>query len=205
MEHANAPMEGWQGDAELLLSFLEGLVRDRQLVLASSPYLTSKLFYDLCLQHGVRTAGELRKALGEEDVTVLLAKNKQEASRFAQGLQTAEHPFVLNPTVFVVDPASTRRRWSQREYFAFWNLVIAKKCRALYFNQGWQFSNSCVFAYLSGLKAGAKLFDHARNPLGLDTAKKLIRGAMGNLEDFGFDVRNLQAALEEIGSFARLG
>jgi len=64
--------------------------------------------------------------------------------------------------------------------------VIAKKCRTLYFNEGWQFSNSCTFAYLSGLKVGAKLFDHGKNTLGLDTAKKLIRGAIVRLEDYGF-------------------
>jgi hypothetical protein len=201
MEDTNAPTEGWQRDAELLLSFLEGLVRNRQLVFASSPYLTSKRFYDLCLEHGVRTAG----ALGEREVTWLLAKNKEEANRFAQSLQTPEHPFVLNPTALVVDSATTRTRWSQREYFALWNLVIAKKCRTLYFNQGWQFSNSCVLAYLSGLQVGAKLLDHSNNPLGLDTAKKLIRGALGNLEDFGFNVTNLQAALAEIRSFGQLG
>jgi hypothetical protein len=34
---------------------------------------------------------------------------------------------------------------------------------------------------------GAKLFDHAKNILGLDTAKKLIRGAIVRLEDYGFD------------------
>jgi hypothetical protein len=39
----------------------------------------------------------------------------------------------------------------------------------------------------------------------LDTAKKLILGALKNLEDYGFDVAYLQAVLEELRSFARLG
>ena len=205
MEDANARVRGWQEDAELLLSFLEGFVRERQVVFASSPYLTSRRFYDLCLKHDVRTAGDLRTALGEDGITKLLAKNKEEAALFAQNLHTAVQPFVLNPTAFVVDPAKTGRKWTHSEYGDFWNLVIAKKCRTLYFNEGWQFSNSCTFAYLSGLKVGAKLFDHAKNTLGLDTAKKLIRGAIVRLEDYGFDVANLRGVFEEIRSFAGLG
>ena len=153
----------------------------------------------------MRTAGDLRTALGEDGITKLLAKNKEEAALFAQNLHTAAQPFVLNPTAFVVDPAKTGRKWTHREYGDFWNLVIANKCRTLYFNEGWQFSNSCTSAYLSGLKVGAKLFDHAKNTLGLDTAKKLIRGATVRLEDYGFDVVNLQGVFEEIRSFARLG
>jgi hypothetical protein len=205
MEDANARLRGWQEDAELLLSFLEGFVRERQVVFASSPYLTSRRFYDLCLQHDVRTAADLRTALGEDVITKLLAKNKEEAVLFAQNLHTAAQPFVLNPTAFVVDPAKTGRKWTHNEYGEFWNLVIAKKCRTLYFNEGWHFSNSCTSAYLSGLKVGAKLFDHAKNTLGLDTAKKLIRGAIVRLEDYGFDVANLQGVFEEIRSFAGLG
>lgn len=153
----------------------------------------------------LRTAGDLRTALGEDPITRLLAKNKEEAALFAQNLHTAAQPFVLNPTAFVVDPAKTGRKWTHSEYREFWNLVIAKKCRTLYFNEGWHFSNSCTSAYLSGLKVGARLFDHAKNTLGLDTAKKLIRGAIVRLEDYGFDVANLQGVFEEIRSFAGLG
>jgi len=58
---------------------------------------------------------------------------------------------------------------------------------------------------LSGLKVGAKLFDHTKNTLGLDTAKKLIRGAIVRLEDYGFDVASPQRVFEEIRSFAGLG
>ena len=144
MEDANARVRGWQEDVGLLLSFLEGFVRERQVVFASSPYLTSRRFYDLCLQHDVRTAGDLRTALGEDVITKLLAKNKEEAALFAQNLHTAAQPFVLNPTAFVVDPTKTGRKWTHSEYGEFWNLVIAKKGRTLYFNEGWQFSNSCT-------------------------------------------------------------
>ena len=77
MEDSNTRVRGWREDAELLVSFLEGFVRERQVVFAGSPYLTSRRFYDLCLQHDVRTAGDLTTALGEDVITKLLAKNKE--------------------------------------------------------------------------------------------------------------------------------
>jgi len=205
MEVAGTRMRSWQEEAELLLSMIEALVLDRQVVFASSPYATSKRFYNLCLLHEVRTVADLRTALGEDYVTKLLAKNKEEAILFARKLQTPAHPFVLNPTAFNADPLKTGRNWTHKDYFTFWNLVISKKCRTLYFNQGWQFSNSCAFAYLSGLKVGARLLDHGGNSLGLDTAKKLILGATKDLEGYGFDVANLHVVLEGIRSFVELG
>jgi hypothetical protein len=116
--------------------FSKGLCENDRWFFASSPHLTSRRFYDLCLQHDVRTAGDLSTALGEDAITKLLAKNKEEAALFAQSLHTAAQPFVLNPTAFVVDPAKTGRKWTRSEYVDFWNLVIAKKCRTLYFNEG---------------------------------------------------------------------
>jgi hypothetical protein len=52
-------LERGVGNAELPLSFLEGFVRERQVVFANPSYLTSKRFYDLCPQHDLRTTGNL--------------------------------------------------------------------------------------------------------------------------------------------------
>lgn len=205
MGDASSATRHWQDEADVLLSFLGGLVRDRQVVFASSPYATCLRFYDLCLAYEVKSAQELKEKLGTNYTTDLVAKNKEEAILFARRLQTPTHPFVLNPTAFTADPRNTEKTWSQKEYSAFWDLVIEKHCRTLYFNQGWQFSNSCTLAYVSGLRVGAKQFDHGGNLLSLDAAKKYVRAAVINLEDLGFDVPVLQAALQEIRSFANVG
>jgi hypothetical protein len=195
----DATTSRWHEEANLLLEFLESFAFDRQLVLASSPYLTSQRFYDLCMQYEVRTVAALKNVLGDKYTTELLAKNIQEAILFARQIQTPVHPLVINPTAF------TARNWTQRNYLDFWNRVISAKCRTIYFNRNWQFSNSCAHAYLSGLRVGAKHFNHTGNSLSLDAGKKLIRNAIANLEDLGFEVANLQAVFAEIRSFAGLG
>ena len=197
MAHAATPR--WDEEANVLLEFLECLAFDRQLVLASSPFLASRRFYDLCLQYEVRTAADLKNLLGDKYTSELLAKNKQEAVLFARQVQTPAHPFVVNPAAFTV------KNWIHQHYRDFWNQVISRKCRTIYFNQNWQFSNSCANAYLSGLRVGAKHFTHTGNSLDLDAAKKLLRGAIANLEDLGFDVANLQTVFAEIRSFGGLG
>ena len=77
----------------------------------------------------------------------------------------------------------------------FWDLMIAKKCHTVYLNEFWQFSDSCVFHYIAGLKTGKKLSDHAGNFVELDSARKMVKSAIRRLEDYGFDVSNLHDAL----------
>jgi hypothetical protein len=94
-----------------------------------------------------------------------------------------------------------KRNWSQSEYLDFWNLVIVRKCNAVYFNEGWQFSNGCTFEYLAGLKAGVHLFDHRGAPLELAAAINMIATAIEGLESDGFSVPKLREVLAELSSF----
>ena len=87
----------------------------------------------------------------------------------------------------------------------FWDLMIAKKCHTVYLNEFWQFSGSCVFHYIAGLKTGKKLSDHAGNFVELDSARKMVKSAIRRLEDYGFDVSNLHEALTVLKTFSSLG
>ena len=112
---------------------------------------------------------------------------------------------MLTPVVFDAGPLKHPGSWSGGEYTAFWDLLIAKKCHAVYLNEFWQFSDSCVFHYIAGLKTGKKLLDHAGNFLSLDAARKMVLSATRRLEDYGFDVPNLHEAVIELKSFTSLG
>ena len=60
----SASREGtWQEEAERLLSLLSCFAPEREVVFASSEFLTGKGFYDLCLANEVRTPEELEKKL----------------------------------------------------------------------------------------------------------------------------------------------
>jgi hypothetical protein len=195
----------WQEEADMLLSLLNCLVPEREAVFASSEFFTGKRFYDLCLENEVRTPEELEKKLGPEYKNAILTKNKEHGVSFARRLRELGHKFVLTPVAFHASPTDLSRNWSGNEYMALWDLVITKKCQIVYLNEFWQFSDSCVFHYIAGLKSGKKLLDHAGNFLVLDGARKMVLSATRRLEDYGFDVPNLHEALSELKAFSSLG
>jgi len=200
IETVGARARSWQEEAEMLLSLLNCVVLDREAVYASSEFTTGKRFYDLCRQYNVRTAEDLKRQLGNEYADKLLKVNKNEGIHFARNLRERGNSIVLTPNPFHADPLNQMRNWSQSEYLDFWNLVISKKCHAVYFNEDWQFSNGCTFEYLAGLRAVVQLFDHRGKPLELAAATELIAWAIETLERDGFSVPKLREVLAELSS-----
>ena len=189
----------------MLLSLLNCLSPEREAALATSEFFKGKRYYDLCLEHDCRTPEELEKKLGPDYREGLLSKNKEQGMAFSRRLRELGHKFVLTTVVFDAGHVNYSRHWSGSEYMAFWGLVISKKCHSVHLAEFWQFSDSCVFHYIAGLKNGKKLVDHVGNLVLLDAGRKMVLSATRHLEDFGFDVPNLHKALLELKSFASLG
>jgi hypothetical protein len=198
-------MRTWQEEADMLLSLLDCFVPEREAVFASSEFFTGKRFYDLCLENEARTPEELEKKLGPDYKISVLAKNKEQGRSFARKLRELGHNIVLTPVVFNVSALNDERNWSGSEYMGFWDLIIAKKCHAIYLNEFWQFSDSCLFHYIAGLRTGKKLLDHAGNFVVLDSARKMVTSAIRRLEDYGFDAFNLHEALTVLKTFSSVG
>ena len=205
MEESSSRTRTWQEEPDVLLSLLSCVVPEKEGVFASSEFLTGKRFYDLCLENEVRTHEELQKKLGPEYIDRLMSKNKEQSMVFAGKLRELGHKIVLTPAPFDADPLNQGRNWSGSEYMGFWDLIIAKKCHTVYLHEFWQFSDSCVFQYITGLNTGKKLLDHAGNFLVLDAGRKAVLSATKRLEDFGFNVPNLNEALSKLKTFSVLG
>lgn len=191
LENTKTRSKTWQEEVDMLLSLIDCLVLDREAIYASSEFTTGRRYYDLCRRYRVRTKEELKRRLGNYKAQ-LLAPNKEEGIRFARRLRELGHDVVLTPNPFV-EPD-----WSQSDYLGFWEKVIQRKCHAVYFNEGWEFSDGCTFEYLIGLKAGIPLFDHDRKKLEVGTAKEMIGRAIESLEKEGFKVPKLSNVYEEL-------
>jgi hypothetical protein len=89
-ENSGSRMRTWQEEAEMLLSLLNCFVLEREAVFASSEFFTEKRFYDLCLEHDVRTPEELEKKLGPEYNNRLLTKNKEQGMHFAASCMSGD-------------------------------------------------------------------------------------------------------------------
>jgi len=183
----------WRKQADILLSMVDCLVLDNEAVYASSEFTTGKTFYDLCVEFNVFTSEDLKKALGTDYKMRLLDPNKEKGIRFARKLRDLGHPVVLTPNPLYVPS------WGQPEYLSFWKEILLKKSSAVYFNEGWEYSNGCTFEYDVALNAGLRLFDHNSQQLTPPIAKGLIGKAIEGLESkrLGFDIKSLKQAYEQ--------
>lgn len=177
------------------LSLLDCVILDREAVYASSEFTTGKRFYELCRQHGVHSAEELKQRLGEQYPAQLLESNKEAGIAFSRQIRSFGHNLVLTPNPFFAS------QWSQREYLGFWEQVIQRKCHQVFYNEEWQFSNGCTFEYLVGVRIGLPLFDHDNNPLTVGLAKDMVGDAIVELEKDGFNVPRLREVWNALKSF----
>ena len=88
--------------------------------------------------------------------------------------------------------------WTQEEYLEFWEAVIRTKCKAIVFNDGWEFSNGCTFEYLVGYRNEMPLLDRAGNSIPPGRAKQMILVAIKQLEADGFAVPKLRAVHDSL-------
>ena len=189
----NARTRMWQEEVQMLLSLLDCVVLDKEAVYASSEFTTGRRLYELCRQYNMTTKEELKKRLGKEYERQLLLPNREEGIRFARRLREFGHVVVLTPNPFQADPLRLEgQNWSQDEYLEFWKMIIQTKCQAVYFNEGWEFSDGCTFEYCVGSDMGLSLFDHLGNPLPREKAADLIWKAVQILEADGFTVAKLR-------------
>jgi hypothetical protein len=181
-------------EIKILISMIDCLVFDREAVYASSEFTTGRRFYDLCRQYRARAGSELKAQLGPRYSALLLKPNLERGVEFARSVRKFGHEIVITPHPLVVPG------WSQPEYLAFWEAVITKKCRIVYFNEGWEFSNGCSFEYLVGLKARLPLLDQNNEPIRAEKAAELVRLAIEQLEQEGFGVPDLRRVYDQLTS-----
>jgi hypothetical protein len=193
-QSAKTRSRSYQDEVKTLLSMTDGFVlTDREAIYASSELTSGRRFYELCRQYKVRTKEQLKEVLGGDGYRIkLLLPNEKHAIEFAREVRERNHDVVLTPnTLFVQD-------WTQPEYLGFWETVIRTKCRAVVFNDGWEFSNGCTFEYLVGHEEKMPLFDRAGNPIAVGRAKQLILTAIEGLEVEGFVVPELRRVWESL-------
>jgi hypothetical protein len=179
--------------AEVLLTSFDCVVFDREAVYASSEFTTGKRFYELCRALKVYSVQDLKRALGGERYRdELLLANKEEGVAFARKIRGWGIPLVISPNPLVV------HGWTQEKYLDLWVKVITEKCHAVYFNDGWEFSNGCTKEYLATFRCGLPAHDSNGHDLPVDVARRLIRNAVECLQGNRFKVPELEEILAQL-------
>jgi hypothetical protein len=189
----NAPAP-YQDEVKILLSVVDGFVlENREVAYASSELTSGRRFYELCREYNVRTKEQLKEALGSDGYKMrLLDPNEKEAIEFARDVRRVTDRLALTPNTLFVPG------WGQPEYLGFWETVIRTKCKTIFFNNGWEYSNGCTFEYLVGHEEKLPMFDRAGDSISVDRAKGLILVAINELESDRFAVPELRKVLDKL-------
>lgn len=184
----------WPQEVELILSAMDCALNGERALYVSSELTTGRRYYRLLAEHGISTHEELRQVLGPEGWRQhLWDPNAEAANDFAADLRRQQpQSLVMTPAPFVAP------EWGQSEYLGFWDRVIRSRVRAVYFNDGWQYSNGCTFELTVALEAGLPTFDAAGVPLDGETALHHVQQAQQELSTLGFRPEGLRESRDRL-------
>jgi len=182
----------YQEEVEMVFSGIDCVLNGELAVYCSSELTTGLRLYESLREHGLKTASELKKKMGQAwfDAHIFQA-NVRSAKKFAESVRAN-----LNNGALIITPAPfTAPGWSQPEYLAFWETLIRTRIEAVWFNQNWEFSNGCTFELVVALDAEVRTFDHLGNPLKRQQAIQSIEKTIDRLSAQNFDTSKLRENL----------
>jgi hypothetical protein len=176
----------------MVFSGLDCVLNGELAIYGSSELTTGLRLYETLREHGLKTASELKKKMGEAWFEAhIFGANMNSATEFAKSLRAS-----LSDDTMVITPAPfAAPGWNQPEYLAFWETLIRTRIKAVWFNRNWEFSNGCTFELAVALDSGVPTFDHLGNPLSWQKAIQSVERAIHQLSGEEFDTSKLRENL----------
>jgi hypothetical protein len=179
-------------DCGIALSAIDCALNGERGVYASTELTSGRRVNTVLREVGLTSSSDLRRHLGEDSYTTRVWNpNLAEGAAFARRLHHS-----LGGNQIVVTPGPfTAPGWKQLEYLAFWETLIRTRIRAIYFNDGWEFSNGCAFEFLVAVDAGVPTFDATNAELDVTGAIARIESAVVYLKGHQLEFADLVKVL----------
>jgi len=186
-------------EVDLAFSAIDCVLNGEKAVYASSELSTGQRVHSVLREIGAQRSSELRPRLGEQEYTTRIWNpNVDAAMTFARQLH-----YSLGGNQLVITPAPFMAPgWNQQEYLAFWEALLRSRIKAVYFNDGWEYSNGCTFEFVVAADQGLPTFDAAGVPLGLSDATAQVAEAVEVLQRDRLDSDVLARTLDHLRELA---
>jgi hypothetical protein len=182
-------------ESALAFSAIDCVLNGEKGVYASTELTTGRRAHVVLREIGAQRSSDLLQLLGDREyATRIWNPNVEEAMAFARKLHHSlgGNQLVTTPAPFVAPG------WSQVEYLAFWETLIRTRMKAVYFNDGWEYSNGCTFEFLVAQDAGLPTFDAGCAPIQLSEAISRLSSAIDSLERDGIESDTLVSNLRQL-------
>jgi hypothetical protein len=195
---ARSYTRSYRDEVDIIVSAVDCVLNGEKAVYASSDLTTGRQFYRLLREWGARDSDDLRGKLGDEAYRIhLLEPNTVAANAFARRLRER-----LGGNTLVMTPAPLLAPgWSQQEYLAFFETLIRTRVKAVFLNEGWEYSNGCTFEFAVAQQAGVPTFDADHTPIDRARGMELIELAARELEASAIEpigLRRHQALVQSV-------
>lgn len=179
-------------ESAIAFSAIDCVLNGEKAVYASSELTTGRRVSGVLRELGATRPSDLRPRLGSEGyATRIWNPNVEAAMRFARTLHHS-----LGGNQIVITPAPfTAPGWNQPEYLSFWETLIRTRIKAVYFNDGWEYSNGCVFEFRVAIDAGLPTLDAAGRALSPNDARGLVSRAVVEMQTNSQDTETLSTHL----------
>ena len=165
-------------ESSLALSAIDCVLNGERAVYASTELTTGRRAQAVLRELGAQRSSELRERMTPAEYTSRIWNpNVEGAMAFARRLHhtLGGNQLVITPAPFMAPG------WNQQEYLAFWETLIRTRIKAVYFNDGWEFSNGCAFEYLVAIDAALPTFTDDCQPLPIAHSIARIESAIDSL------------------------
>jgi hypothetical protein len=182
----------YRDEVQMVFSGIDCILHGGEVIYCSSELTSGFTLRKALLEHGVKSAAELKQQMGIE----WFKKNIWDTNVRA-AVDFAEEVRAIDPDkTFVITPAPfSAPGWSDHEYLAFWESLLRTRVRVAWFNRNWQYSNGCAFEFAVARDAGLSTYDYKGQMLDRETGMTLLEEAIKELESEGLDTRLLRENL----------
>jgi hypothetical protein len=119
--------------------------------------------------------------------------NFSKVQNIINNLQKIPGQFLANPMLLNDQPG-----WTQDDYRVFWARFIENYVNIIIFVDGWQFSNGCVYEFLTAHKRKIPTVDERQYPLTLEQGVEMIRFSIDEIKKQSVSAEFLEKVLKEL-------
>ncbi|HXU30400.1 MAG TPA: hypothetical protein VN851_07480 [Thermoanaerobaculia bacterium] len=178
-----------------VLSALDCLLGDELGLYTSVEIGGGRPLYQMLVEAGLHTSGELRESLGDREFRHRLLEPQK-----ALALELSHAIRLRHPEELLVSPVNFHfEGWTLQEYRTLWGTVLRTRIRALYFGDDWEYSENCAFDFKVAWEVGLPTFSSEGQPILLSEGRFRIQSAILELDAEGYNTAGLAASLQNLG------
>jgi hypothetical protein len=173
---------GREHEIELAISAFECAVPDQGGVLAASPVSSGHRYLKLLQKFSVRSKAELIERIGPDEFqSRIIAPNLEDGRRFAARLrQGGQCNVIFTGPLYHPD-------WAFDDYIRVCLFLLERKCSAVYFNDGWEYSTGSVMEFGSAASRGLAVYSSEGAALTAGRARHILSRSLEVVKCTGLD------------------